>query len=378
MPWVLAFGPWTTDPAMRAKVAARLSQAGVARFGWLLLHTCQRVEILGAGPRPTLATLEDLTGVPAAHPAELLGDDAARHVLRLTAGLESAVVGEDQVLGQIRRLRRSADTTPTVPGRLVGLLDLAIHIGRRARAERPRAERGLADRGLAWLRTRLGSLEGSRLLVVGSGPIGREAAHLGRRAGASVIVATRSGRPTSNGPATVGRPPTSSAAVSLAEAARLLPTVDAAIVALAGPWTEVLDASLEAHRMARSFVVDLSAPAAVPGPVRAMVGGRLATLQDLVSAGAADDATSRAYASHAERLVEAALAGFARRAEPDLGVAIRILQDEAERRRATELERLLRRLPDLDEPEKAALDRFSRRLVSGALHAPVLALRAGR
>ena len=164
------------------------------------------------------------------------------------AGLESVVVGEDQVLDQVRRLRRAADRTPLVDGRLVGLLDLAIHVGRRARAERPRFEHSLADRALAWLEARLGSLQGAHLLIVGSGPIGKESARLGTVAGARVSLASRTQAASESG------------RLTLEDAALLLPFADGAIVALAASWSDARRARLRDQSAAAPFVVDLSSP----------------------------------------------------------------------------------------------------------------------
>jgi len=364
-PWVLAFEARTADPGSRAELAARFTSARVARFGWLVLQTCRRVELLGAGPRPSADTLVSLTGVRAAASArEHVGPDARRHVLRLAAGLESAVVGEDQVLGQVSRLRRSADGTPAVDGRLVGLLDLAIRVGRQARAERPRGERSLADRGLAWLEARLGKLAGARLLVVGNGPIGREACRLAGRAGAMTILASRSRG---------GR-----RQLTLAQAAGRLEHVDGVVVALADTWSDLLDADLARLDARQPFMVDLSDPPAIPGPVRVHFGDHLGQLEALTRQGTPTDARTVAYVLHAEALVEEALDRLARAADASIGDSIRALREDADARRRQGLETLFRRLSEVDPAERELIERFSRSLVAGILHGPTQALRDGR
>lgn len=307
-PWVIALDSHDADAETRARFGAGLDAAQVGRFGWLLLRTCQRVELLGAGERPTAEALVALAGVDTAARARAhTRDDAARRVLRLAAGLESVVVGEDQVLDQVRSLRRSADHTLLVDGRLVGLLDLAIHVGRRARAERPRSEHTLADRALAWLQVRLGSLQAARLLVVGSGPMGKESARLGTLAGARVSLASRT-------PAMSG-----SDRLTLADAALRLPFADGAIVALAAPWSDARAARLRDPSAAAPCVVDLSAPPAIPDPLRTRLGHRLKTLEDLTRAGAAADPVTDAYVAHADALVEAAVERLRRRFHEDDG-----------------------------------------------------------
>jgi glutamyl-tRNA reductase len=261
------------------------------------------------------------------------------------------------VLGQVRGLRRAADETPVDP-RVVGLLDAAIRVGRRARAERARPERSLADRGLAWLTRRHGPLGGSRLLVAGTGPIGAELARLGRAAGAEVVVASR--RP---GP---GR-------ISLGEGARLVGDVNAVAVALAGRWTALagLDADVEVGPL-----VDLSSPPAVPPAVRLRLGDRLATLDRLATEPGADVAAVDAFVAHAERLVADTTVELERsRATRDAQRVSRAIRDTAEVRRAAAMARLERRLPDLTPRELELVEQLSRQLVAGVLHDPIAGLR---
>ena len=119
------------------------------------------------------------------------------------------------------------------------------------RVERPRVELSLAERGLTWLRTRIGTLSGAHVLVVGSGPIGREAARLARRAGARVSLASRTQAASESG------------RLTLEDAALLLPFADGAIVALAASWSDARRARLRDQSAAAPFVVDLSSPPAI-------------------------------------------------------------------------------------------------------------------
>jgi hypothetical protein len=95
--------------------------------------------------------------------------------------------------------------------------------------------------------------------------------------------------------------------LTLAQAAMALCDADAALVALAGPWPDVLDASLSRAGAGGPIVADLSAPPAIPGPVRARLGRRLATLQELSRWGLSADPLTAAYVRHADALIEAAL-----------------------------------------------------------------------
>jgi glutamyl-tRNA reductase len=295
------------------------------------------------------------------------GEFAIEHVLRLSAGLESAVIGEDQILSQIRALRRTAGSAGSVDRRLVGLLDTAIAVARRARADRPRDERSLAERGLSWLRERSETFGGARMLVAGVGPIGREIARLATAAGSIVTVASRD-------PATHGWAHGSSepgTPISLAAAVRQVPTMDLLAVALAGPW-----ADLAAIADPLPLTVDLSAPPAVPAAIRARSAARLATLDDLAGAAAVLSETTAAYVAHAERLTRTATAEFvAEFGATDHIRVLRAIREDAESRRSKDLERLYRRLPELDDRQRALIDQASRQLVAGLLHEPTKRLR---
>jgi glutamyl-tRNA reductase len=366
--WSLSYDPANTTAETRSDIAKGLALVDGGSSGRLVLVTCRRVEIIGTGTRPAPGDLATSIGVAAASDGHVrYGAPAVEHAMRLAAGLESAVIGEDQILGQIRAMRRTTGAAGSTDGRLIRLLDSAIGVGRRARADRPRDERGLADRGVSWLRDRMGTLAGARMLVAGIGPIGREVARLAAAAGAHVTVASR--HPGADGRAhdTDRRGTT----ISLSEAAQVVRGMDLVAVALAGPWSD-----LAGTNAPLPLTVDLSAPPAVPAAVRARSADRLATLDDLAGSVVDPSGTMAAYAAHAERLTRAATADFITELQASDNVEVlRAIRDDAEHRRANDVERLYRRLPELDERQRALIDQVSRQLVAGLLHEPTKRLR---
>lgn len=229
----------------------------------LLLATCHRVELYGVG------ALNGETG-RLAGTAVLTGEVAARRLLRVAAGLESAVVGEDEVLRQVRDTLAGAH--PGLDTRLRRVFETAIAAGRRARRNRGRRPEGLAQRAVAWL-GRQAALQGGSVLVAGAGRVGSSLAAAATAAGARVIVASRHRE------------------MPLAEAAQLAPDVAAIAVALAGPWPELLEIERPLPPTA-----DLSAPPAVPRGRAA----RMLTIDDLY-----DRAGEEAgYRATAEAVVE--------------------------------------------------------------------------
>lgn len=326
-----------TPPDERAALAARLRRE---QEGCVLLSTCHRVELYGWGDGP-----------PAGLPVALTGEEAARHLFRVAAGLESAAAGEDQVLHQVRQaLVESGDIDPA----LRRLFDDAIAAGRRVRATLPAPIHGLEDPAVAWLAERA-QLSRGFVLVAGAGALGQALTRTLKERGAAVVVASRSRRP--------------EAEVDLNAAARLAPRASAIAVALGGPWHDLqpLDPSTLPP------VVDLSAPAAVPQPVRDALGDRLLGIDEVIEEPGTATAWRAAAAELVEEGLEAHRAWLGARGSAHL---VRALRDRAEERRQERVARYLRGRPDLDAGDAERVQLLTRRIVGDLLHEPLAALRA--
>src|SRR5690349_21667859 len=105
---------------------------------WALLATCHRVELYGFGPGPVREDMRQLDG-----------DAAVRHLFRVAAGLESAVVGESEILGQVRDALAHARERGT-DERVARLFETAIAVGRTARGAPLPGPTGLAERAVEW------------------------------------------------------------------------------------------------------------------------------------------------------------------------------------------------------------------------------------
>jgi glutamyl-tRNA reductase len=366
--WILAAHAGRCSVQERDRFARTVAALGESdRADRLLLVTCHRAELLGSGPLSAAQEIAAALGIADLGPRLRLatGGDAIRHWLRLAAGLESSVVGENQILHQVRSLRESARRRPTDP-LLARLLETSIAVGRTARAARSRAgwsDAGLAGGALDWLAARDCFVKSERLLIVGAGHMGRLLAVEARRRGISVTVASRDERHATTLAATVaGR------GIRLAEAARVAPSHGAVAIALAGPWLECSDATL------LPAVVDLSSPSAIaPAGTSAYLD-----IDGLHRWTAAEHPTGDglAYAASASAVVEEMAVAFERWLAGRASVAVlRRLRDSAERRRQTETERLLDRLANLEPRDRAIVEAYSRRLVSGFLHEPSVRLR---
>ncbi len=343
-PWVLAAAVPERSAEERSRFQALAAPLLPHHPGWALLSTCHRVELYGLGPAP------DLPG------ARLLeGEAAVRRLFRVAAGLESAVVGENEVLHQVRQaLAEARERSAPEPG-IARLLESAIAVGRRVRGTgTPLAQAGLAERAVGWLGART-VLAGRPLLVAGTGVMGAALARAGAAAGALVTVA--------------GRNP-ERADVSLERAAGLAPRSAAVAVALGGAWPGL---GVGAPRLPP--VADISYPMAVPPAVRERLGPDFLGVDGLYDQAPGDSDWGLRAARLAEEGAREYLDWLGGRRSLD---AIQALRARAEARRQARVERLLRRLPDLSQRDRELLVGFSRQLVTDLLHEPLTALRTDR
>ncbi|HEX6348327.1 MAG TPA: NAD(P)-binding domain-containing protein [Candidatus Dormibacteraeota bacterium] len=267
-PWVRAFDAAQMPEAERARLAeAWRAEAG--RPDRILLLTCHRAELYGLGAPP---------------PGAMAG---AEHLLRVAAGLESAVVGEDEVLHQVRGALLAAKPPRDV--RLTRLFETAIAAGRRARAGRTATSAGLAERALGWLADRA-DLEGRSVVVAGAGRMGWALARAAGQAGGTVTIASRSRERAEAAARSIG-----ARAADLTSAARQAPGAAAVAVALAGPWAELTEPLPP--------TADLSWPSAVPPRLR----GQYLGVDDLFAGGAEPPP---GYVHSATAIVAAKLADY--------------------------------------------------------------------
>jgi glutamyl-tRNA reductase len=259
-PWVMAVQAGAAAASQRDRVARSFESSVPTHPDWILLSTCHRVELYGFGPVPELDEGFHLE----------TGHSAVNHLIRVAAGLESAIVGEDEVLHQVREALSDARAARQLDSRLQRLFETAIAAGRRARAGRTAASGNLAQSAVAWLQKK-SSLEGGTVLVVGAGRMGSALAHAARLAGAEVTIASRDAARADRLAHVYGGRGT-----DLAGGAELALKSSAVAVALAGTWHEFQPVQGELPPIA-----DISAPAALTAAVRARLNGGYLGIDDL-------------------------------------------------------------------------------------------------
>lgn len=344
----------------RLRFASTL-RSGLAGTG-VVLETCHRVEGYVLSPDQPAQLARQLS-LPSGGQA-LAPTPAVHHAIGVAVGRDSIVVGEDQVLHQLRQTVESARANGALDPALERLFAVALQAGRRARSWRQGPRRSLADVAVSAIERRSGSIRGRSILVVGAGRMGRLAVHAAVTAGASVSVANRSADRARALAATA------SGRVAPFDPGRRGGEFAGVIVALGGPWP-VGSTTVAALAAGGTVVVDLSVPAAVSDVAAAILGPRLITA-DALARSEGEGTPDAASLARIDMLVAAAAADFLgwldgrhARATADA------LVQHADRAREAELAALWRRLPDLEPDARQAIDQMARHLVTRLFREPL-------
>jgi glutamyl-tRNA reductase len=363
--------------------------------GSLVVSTCNRVEIyadVGKFHSAVAAICELLarhSGVPLGELTPYLyahyEDRAVQHLLAVTCGLDSMVVGESQILGQVRQSLALAREQGTVDRALSDLGALALRTGKRAHTETgiDRAGANLLSVGLAAAAARLGgadagpvtetALAGRSVLVVGAGSMSALAVAGAARAGAAgIVVANRTHTHALRLAATVsGVPADLSGLPALMAAADL-------VISCTGAPGSVITADMTRRALAQCdrpgglVLLDLALPRDVEAGTAQLPGVTLIDLETLAAAGGPDLATGAdvpaVRAILAEEFAAYATAGRAAAVAPTV-VALR---EKAAQVVDAELARLAGRLGGLDPQVRQEVARSMGRITDKLLHAPTV------
>jgi glutamyl-tRNA reductase len=353
-----------------------------------VLSTCQRSEIYASwsddrDEPALLAALAGDRGVPVAHVADVAvtyaGDDAARHLLRVATGLESFVLGEAEIAGQVRAASAASRQFGGGDVELHRLLNAAVSASRQAHRHTAVAatSRSVASVAIDLALPSLGgSLAGRRVLVVGAGDVASVVVERAAAMHAEVTVCNRTRRH-SDRFARAG-----AHLVDLGTLPECLRDADLAVFATAAPHP-LVDAELV--RSARDglatalTLIDLALPRNVDPSVRSMPTVRLIDLADLRAGGAAAAVTFTEHVAEIEAVIEMELARYRRwLAGRSVAVAVRQLRADAHDIARAEISRSGSDLPpDAQAVLERAVTRVARRFAHGATRALLSAAEDG-
>ena len=341
----------------------------------VVLSTCNRTEIYAAVSRfhgalddisTTLAdfagmTLEDLQDVCAVY----FDEGAVAHTFSVASGLDSVVVGESQVLGQVKAALTHCQAVGSVGTVLNTLFQSAIRVAKRVHSETGigSAGRSLVTAAYDLLTRNGGDLAGQRVLVVGAGAMAGLAARTAADAGAAVTCANRTLSRAERLAAAVG-----GAAVELSELSGALKRTDVLVTCTGAKTVAITAADLADTPV--SGVVDLALPADVE-PAVADLGIELVNLERLVAE--QKDSGTGAEVEFARDLVRQEVAGFLSvRRSAQVAPTVVALRSMASSVVAAELARLDGKLPNLGARERAEVQRTVGRIVDKLLHQPTV------
>ncbi len=347
-----------------------------------ILSTCYRVEVYAASRSPAVAAASVRQALVARAGGrqlplfELHGEAALRHLWRVASSLESAILGEPQVLGHVKEAFAAAVAAGTAGRELGALANRTAAVARRVRSETSIGRAGVSwgNAAASVAEKVLGPLSERRALVVGAGEMARTTAQHLREQGATLVIVNRTLQRAEALASEVGGTARSVEALDaeLRSADLVVSAAPAAPLALApGPLASLM----KARRHARLVVVDLAVPRAIPTESGRLDGVYLCDVDDLERLQAAAMAERSAAVSAADRIVEEEIARCAREeAERRAVPIIRAVRSRADEIAREEAARTARRLGD--DPEMARrLEALAGAIVSKLLHAPSARLR---
>jgi len=370
-----------------------LGQAGV-REG-LILSTCNRIELLTSqDSQDSLPQAVDLSGfleryfaVPAAslapHLYEYRERDAVRHLFRVASSLDSMVVGEPQILGQVKESYGIAREAGAVGSSLEGLLQRAFAVAKKVRTE---TEIGSSSVSIASVAVELarkifGSLTGKTVLLVGAGKMASLAARHLIQQGASNILVTN--RTQSRAEALAAEFLGTSAATSVVHFDQIYEQADRAdiVITSTGSGRKIFERShgqqfLERRRHRPMFFIDIAVPRDVDPRMNEVEGCFAYDIDDLQQVAQSHLADRGREAAAAEAIVSAEVDRYQRRLDSlDAVPTILALQQNAEAIREAELAKAVKRLGALSPDQQAAVESLTRSLTAKLLHPQLTALR---
>ena len=342
----------------------------MAERGALALVTCHRVELLACLPAEVdpRAWLSESTPSLDVEVAVRTNTAAVTHLFRVAAGLDSAIPGERQILGQLRRAY--ADRAVTFPPLLSAAVERALHHGRTLRAGTALGSvtRSIGSLAVDELTRELKALNRATILVVGAGEVGKLASRALRRRVGRILVVSRSGQSAQQAAAVA-----EGEAVALEDIAQALNAADG-VISAADTRGALLTADLLRARLARGrlVVVDIAMPRSVAVDARSLDGLRYRTVDDLRS----EATISPEVIAECEEACRLAAARFiaegaAREAVP----VIAALHARADGLRRRQLDRALAKLGHLNQRDREVVAGLAQALARGLVHQPTVALR---
>jgi glutamyl-tRNA reductase len=357
----------------------------------VILSTCHRTEVYAVAERfhGAMQDIRHFLSELAFAPPEDFSDHlftyhdeaVASHLFAVAAGLDSVVLGESEVLGQVRSAWERAREEGAAGTRLSALFRHALEVGKRARSETAigRGVTSLSQAAVDMVTARLGTLDGTRLVVLGAGEVGSGLAGdlAASEADTDVVVASRTRQRAVALAHRVG-----ARAVDLDTLPEALADADVLLTSTGSPTVVLTAADLGdvvGRRAAGApplLVVDMGMPRDVDPAVGRLPGVTLLDLADLRAFVQVGIDERRKEVGRVREIVAQEVVRFVdATAERQVAPTVSALRDRAEELRVGELERHRARLDGLDADQREAVAAVTRGLVNKLLHQPTVRLK---
>lgn len=354
----------------------------------LILSTCNRVEVAlttGDEADPQSLVTGFLAGARKVEPASLgphlyhyQEREAVRHIFRVAASLDSMVVGEPQILGQMKSAYALAKAHGGVGGYLETVLMRAFSVAKRVRSE---TEIGQSAVSVSFVAVELareifGSLAGKKVLIVGAGKMSELAARYLHRSGATQIFVTNRTHDRAVEMAGLFK----GSVVEYNRFIAKLPEIDIVITSSGAPHyillKEEMKHVIEVRRNRPMFVIDIAVPRNVDPAVNSLDNVFLYDMDDLQRVVGENRQGRLQHAGQAEQIISDEVDRMlARLKAREVAPTIVSLQEHLEQLRQAELERLRARFGSLTAQQEEALEALTRGLIAKIAHAPIAELR---
>jgi glutamyl-tRNA reductase len=343
------------DAEHAAALAAELGEA-------VCLSTCNRTEVYVVADDVEAAEQRAVSALTALEPEvepalyRLRDQAAALHLFRVAAGLDSLVPGEGEILGQVR-LAYEAGSHGLLLDRV---FRQALHAGRKVRAQTAIGESpaSVSSAAAALAEQVFGDLGGCRILLIGAGKVGDQAARNLRTRGAEIVL-------------------TANSKTDRTELEEELARADVVVSSTTAPGYVLDAATVERSRKGRQLLfIDLAVPRDLDPAIHELDGCYLYDIDDLEAIVSETLAGRRGEATRAEAIVASEAEKFhAWQASLDVVPAIASLRAHAEEIREAELRKAEGMLGRLDETQRRAVESITSQIVNKLLHLPTVRMK---
>jgi glutamyl-tRNA reductase len=355
--------------------------------GVVVVSTCNRVEIACS------VQGDEAAGLIVARQAErarmerselerhlyiLREGDVVRHLFRVASGLDSMIVGEPQIAGQVRQGYHAARTGKTLDPILHKLFEHTLRVAKKIRTETGIGEHAVSIpyAAVELAKKIFGDLQGLRVLLVGAGKIGElTAQHLKGHGLKEILVANRSPeRAHELASRFCGD------VVPFDSLRAELSRCDIVIASTASPTFVIgrdeVEESMDARRHRDLFLVDLSVPRNIDPEIAQVSGAYLYNIDDLKEIADSNREIRLGKAAVAGTIIDREVETFlGRLATQEAIPTILELRERLEELRAAELEKCLRKMGPLSPEQRAAVEALSNGIINKVLHYPILRLK---